>query len=85
MQVGLLSSLLLLYCSILLYTLIKNENDKNENDTNSYGSTTHHSSNENLTNYYENDSGDGSYSNLDDYYLDDLHYLSDGSDGSVKI
>ena len=63
----------------------KNENDKNENDTNSYGSTTHHSSNENLTNYYENDSGDGSYSNLDDYYLDDLHYLSDGSDGSVKI
>ena len=30
-------------------------------------------------------SGDGSYSNLDDYYLDDLHYLSDGSDGSVEI
>jgi len=80
---------------------------KNENDTNSYGrtthhssnnlikyehkndvydgSTTHHSSNENLTNYYENDSGDGYYSNLDDYYLNDLHFLSDGSDGSVEI
>ena len=64
----------------------KNENDKNEHDTNSYGSTTHHLSNENLTNYYENDSGDGYYSNLDNfYYLDDLHYLSDGSDGSVEI
>ena len=62
-----------------------NENDKNEHDTNSYGSTTHHLSNENLTNYYENDSGDGYYSNLDDYYLDDLHFLSDGSDGSVEI
>jgi len=64
---------------------LTNENDKNENDTNSYGSTTHHSSNENLTNSYENDSGDGYYSNLDDYYLDDLHYLSDDSDGSVEI
>jgi len=61
--------------------LIKFEHENDVYD----GSTTHHSSNENLTNYYENDSGDGYYSNLDDYYLDDLHYLSDGSDGSVEI